>query len=570
MAKWNRAALTEFITQRAGSDAYRRWMIELCSRAVDIDNTPNRPLSEIVRNESVIFDLFENELYRVGGASIVCERQPIDPTIESHPYYTRPYYTADQSHPDGLPAAQTYAGRCNLLAHRQRRGDPSSATSVLVNAHVDTVAPFYGASVKNGYILGRGTVDDKGPCVMMIACLRLIEEIRQHFGDFDSADSVFQFVIEEETGGNGSLSASRDPRCAGYQAIVIEATKLIPHPANRGAMWYRLTMDTQSLGIDLHGVLPYILYRFARLGQQLRDESIDPLFPKSYVQNNLAMLNGFGKHPATISDAVTFDITLSGCDEGAAMKTIVQQAFSDALAEYVTAYVDRTRELDGATRQPRLSEHYSLTPTSPTSFRLDVFGISGHMSTLMLCDNALSKAGYLLHRLAAVVADRHGEMTLHPTDEASIWHRMTISGGVGFTPCHRMDQLQQRLRATVVDAIYEYNRIAHASMPTNVFEMTFDMLHNEAYASPIDCPAMMAFEKSYASLAMEWPTPLAFRASCDARIFANAGHDTVTFGPGDLIDAHGPNERVAIDQLQKGLQLLTLTVMELITGGIDK
>jgi len=141
-----------------------------------------------------------------------------------------------------------------------------------------------------------------------------------------------------------------------------------------------------------------------------------------------------------------------------------------------------------------------------------------------------------------------------------------VTGGVGFTPTHAMATLQQRMRATVARAIGIYNQCVHKSVPDTLFTMTFDMLHNEAYASPVDCPAMQAFERAYGEMGLAWPRPVAFRASCDARIYGNSGHNTITFGPGDLADAHSQHEKISLEQLQKGLALITLVTLFLTTG----
>jgi acetylornithine deacetylase/succinyl-diaminopimelate desuccinylase-like protein len=77
---------------------------------------------------------------------------------------------------------------------------------------------------------------------------------------------------------------------------------------------------------------------------------------------------------------------------------------------------------------------------------------------------------------------------------------------------------------------------------------------------------MKAFESAYRVMNLAWPKPIAFRASCDARIYGNSGHNTITFGPGNLADAHSDHEKISIEDLQKGLQLITLTTLALTSG----
>jgi len=77
---------------------------------------------------------------------------------------------------------------------------------------------------------------------------------------------------------------------------------------------------------------------------------------------------------------------------------------------------------------------------------------------------------------------------------------------------------------------------------------------------------MKAFKWAFDAREMPWPTPLAFRASCDARIFGNSGHNTVTFGPGQLSQAHGDHEKISLQELQAGLEVVTLATLALTTG----
>ena len=57
---------------------------------------------------------------------------------------------------------------------------------------------------------------------------------------------MIQWVIEEEVGGNGALAAIRE----GHRAdgvVVLEPTDLQIHPANRGAIWFRVTTTGKSV-----------------------------------------------------------------------------------------------------------------------------------------------------------------------------------------------------------------------------------------------------------------------------------------------------------------------------------
>jgi acetylornithine deacetylase len=83
--------------------------------------------------------------------------------------------------------------------------------------------------VADGRVFGRGACDDKG----QIAVLYLVLNALQSLGVELGGDLLSEIVIEEEAGGNGSLSLIRQ----GYRAdgaVILEPTELRIHPANRG------------------------------------------------------------------------------------------------------------------------------------------------------------------------------------------------------------------------------------------------------------------------------------------------------------------------------------------------
>jgi len=189
------------------------------------------------------------------------------------------------------------------------------------------------------------------------------------------------------------------------------------------------------------------------------------------------------------------------------------------------------------------------------------------MSALSRCDNALIKAAYLLRHLVLEARRRPGvTLRLRPLHDLSDATPINIKGGVGFTPQHPMLTLQDRLRQAVARAVAQFNAAAETTVPASLCDLTFNALKNDAYASPVDCPVMQAFQDSFARQNRPWPTPIAWRASCDARIFGNRGHHTVTFGPGDIAEAHSNHEKISLTQLQQALALTTLATLSLTTG----
>lgn len=545
-----REKILNFIRNRIENIDYKDLIVDLAGKLISINNCPDQPLQEIKANEKKCFSVIK-EAINSFDSNITVEERPINPKIEKHPFYTNPYYTADERHTKGLPAEIVYKDRFNLFAIKKSKNVSSAARPLILNAHIDTVAPFVPFKIEDETIYGRGACDDKGLVVMLLASIKLLKELEELFGQIIRQDIVYQFVIEEETGGNGTLSACMDDgRFKGYEVIVCEATELRPHPANRGAVWFKIKIDKKKLP-SAEKALPFIIKELSKLDQKLREETNLELFPKEFIQLNIGTLNSFGKHPSAVNDYVEFRI--KGIDKRSLIERI-----DEGLKEYTKHYTDRL--LTG-----ELLQHYSLEEDG-ASIILKVFGISGHMSTLLERDNAIFKAGYMLSNLI----DKDGINSSHI--EISIGSgknenntknpdKIVITGGIGFSPAHNIPSLKARLDSTI-KRVLESLQI-DPKLAEEAVEITADMLHNEAYQSPLDCPAMEAFKWAFNIKGIKWDKPIAFRASCDARIYAHAGYNTVTFGPGRLIYAHAPDERITVKELISGLEILILTVLRL-------
>ncbi len=549
--KINFEGIADFIKTAAHSDEYREFMLSLAKRIIDINNTPDQPLHQIAENENKVFDILKEAVGSFVDNKVSIELVPIDPKISEHPYYTNPYYTADEQHPNGLPADAVYKNRFNMFTIVNPQKELSKGKPVILNAHIDTVAPFFPCTIDDEYLRGRGACDDKGLVIMLTASMKILADAEKKFGAIPSQQRVYQFVIEEETGGNGSLSADTDERFAGWETIVCEATELIPHPANRGAMWFKLEMQTDET--NTLDIIPFVILELTAEGRKLREETNLDLFPKEYVQVNLGTLNSFGRHPSAVNDYLAFNLSASknlSADD-------IQKLIEIGVKKYCEIYGDKTND--------ELKQHYQLSQ-SADGFKLEIFGLGGHMSALLLRDNALTKAGFILSELIIGLAKRGIKLNITCDEKDFNPHKLELTGGVGFTPVHKMAALQERLKDAVRRGIKKHNEMLQANVADDIFKLTCDMLHNEAYASPADCPSMKAFRWAYCKKQMDFPKPIAFRASCDARIYANNGHNTITFGPGTLKDAHSDDEKLSIEQLQKGLELITLTTLSLITG----
>ncbi len=154
------------------------------------------------------------------------ERVPIPADLPSDPDYCDPI-------PD-----LTYDGHFNVRVRVPGRG----GKSLLFNTHADVVPASEGQErpfdprVADGVVYGRGACDAKG----QIATLWLLLAALQEAGVTPPGDLMAHLVVEEEVGGNGSLTMIR----RGEQAdgcLVMEPTAGKILSSVRGAVWFRVT-----------------------------------------------------------------------------------------------------------------------------------------------------------------------------------------------------------------------------------------------------------------------------------------------------------------------------------------
>jgi len=102
------------------------------------------------------------------------------------------------------------AGRAALIARLRGNG---SAPPILLTAHMDvvgvereewSVGPF-GGEVKDGYVYGRGAIDDKGMLVAELIAFLLLKRRVLDAGGTLARDVIFAATADEETGGEYGL-----------------------------------------------------------------------------------------------------------------------------------------------------------------------------------------------------------------------------------------------------------------------------------------------------------------------------------------------------------------------------
>jgi acetylornithine deacetylase len=148
---------------------------------------------------------------------------------------------------DHVGEQTTYENRPNVVGVRRGSG---GGRSILLNAHLDTVAPGdsgawsqnpLSGAVEGDSLYGRGSCDMKGGLVTHLAALDALSDL----GVTLKGDATVAATVGEENGGLGALSTV----LRGYRAdaaLITEPTRLALVPAQGGSLVFRLTVTGRS------------------------------------------------------------------------------------------------------------------------------------------------------------------------------------------------------------------------------------------------------------------------------------------------------------------------------------
>ncbi len=333
-------AIVGLVTRLAGGEHYAAYLRDTLVALCEIDTAASADLVATAAREQALFDRIQREVESILGRGAAVERPAINPAIASEPAYTPPGYAAGK---DGRvpPAGQVYAGRTNLVVI-VGGGD---RRPVAQHAHVDVVPPWTPPRVEGGRVFGRGTCDNKAQVAVLLAQIRLLAELEEQLGRRAGRGRVYQFAIDEEIGGNGSLSLAMDPRFAGCPMIVHECTELVPYCAHRGCVYYRCRLSSGGDGRAVE-LFPYVVTALDEEGQRLRDETRHPLFGVEHVQANPGILDGFGSTPGTVCDRVAVLLTVGEQGDPQATVDAIESGLRESLEVYLRLHGDKTRDRD--------------------------------------------------------------------------------------------------------------------------------------------------------------------------------------------------------------------------------
>lgn len=221
-----------------------------------------------------------------------------------------------RSHQEFVSTRPHFQGSPNIVAILKGKG---IGRSVILNGHIDVVPEGewsqwhddpYSAKVMNGRVYGRGSTDMKGGNVSLLLAIEAIRESRIPL----KGDVIFQSVIEEESGGAGTLAAI----LRGYKAdaaIIPEPTNLKIFAKQQGSMWFRLKVKGRSAhgGTRYEGVSAieksYIVIEYIRELETNRNQRITDTLYKNIpipVPINIGKISG-GTWPSSVADTVVLE-----------------------------------------------------------------------------------------------------------------------------------------------------------------------------------------------------------------------------------------------------------------------
>ena len=572
-ATLNRIARAIFARTRTA--AFQRYLRDLLVELCRVDTTPNSDIARMRAAEDGCFRIFERELGALALPGARLERRPVNPAIQSHPHYSLLHFTKTPQRPQGLSPEETYANRANFLCFAPGHGGAGYGQSVALNAHIDVVAPYFPPHVKGSAVFGRGACDDKGPAVSIVAALKVLAEVMAAAGLKLNHNVLAMLVVEEETGGNGSLSLAidRDLRKRYDSILVCECTGLKFYPANRGAVWYRAELNAPP-GVSAFEMFAFVNEEMEKEGAAIRAESRHPLFPQRPVQTCHGIIGPFGEHPSRICGEVSFTVRFDR-PPGNPAELLVRDCLDFGLAAYLGLYGDKTKVTDPATGKPMVARHYDLR-CEGDGFRVDVHGATGHMGAIRERDGAITKMAHLVRSLIAsrakleskVGAQMCLELALPPQASAQspISSPLILEGGQGFIPTHGIIEVMDRLRRAAQRGADNYlRRLGRPERGEDVLTVAYEKLHNVAFDGDPDSASVRNAVAAAKACGLWKNEPiLGWTVSCDARLFATEYPEmqVLTFGPGQLAFAHSDQEQIALDEIRAATEFLALFILK--------
>jgi len=162
-----------------------------------------------------------------------CDFVPNDNSLREDPDYSSPVKGLD------------YSDRPNVRVAMKGSG---GGRSLLMNTHMDVVPPSsmqeqpFAPQLRDGVLFGRGACDAKGQIATMVFLMKALHDLKPDL----KGNVTGHLVIEEEVGGNGTVTMVRKTGDTADAALVFEPSDFTLYPQIRGAVWFEATVTGQS------------------------------------------------------------------------------------------------------------------------------------------------------------------------------------------------------------------------------------------------------------------------------------------------------------------------------------
>ena len=197
----------------------------------------------------------------VTGLGLVADLVPMDEKLRGHAHAAKPI--------------SSVADRDNVVVRLRGRG---GGRSLILNCHLDiqpegdwaerTHPPFSGdIDAQTNTIYGRGAMDDKAGVAICLGLMRVIVEQNLQF----DGDLIFQFVLEDEITGNGSLACLEAGHVADA-AIILDGTR--PDRAidqHAGTLEFRLKLAGRAAATSVSHLGANAAELLSQMLEHLRD-----------------------------------------------------------------------------------------------------------------------------------------------------------------------------------------------------------------------------------------------------------------------------------------------------------
>ncbi|MGC5325160.1 peptidase [Brevibacillus sp. SYSU BS000544] len=296
--------------------------------------------ASLMGNERGIQEKIAQKLLQMGLDVDVWEMDGVE--LKKHDYFVSP--------------RSSFEGSPNVVGVWKGTG---GGRSIILNGHVDVVPEGdrnqwehdpYSGTIVDGKLYGRGSTDMKGGNLASLLAIELLQSL----GIRLKGDVIFQSVVEEESGGAGTLATI----LRGYKAdaaLIPEPTNLKIFPKQQGSMWFRLLVRGRSAhggtryeGISAIEKSMLVVKAVAELEKKRNDRITEPLYAKLPIPIpiNIGVIEG-GKWPSSVADLVKLEgrMGVAPGEEMESAKAEMQEALL-SLAETDSWFAEHPVELE--------------------------------------------------------------------------------------------------------------------------------------------------------------------------------------------------------------------------------